>query len=137
MKNVHPTSASALAPHTNPAAAAADKLEAPATDAVRYCVDGYESEDVDSTLQGDGQFAPFWVFDITGQRNIAGPFTTRKEAEAIALKLNSHGALMKSLAQMTDWAARLGEVAKNCNVLDRTVALDGDLASARALLRRD
>ncbi|QBQ74407.1 hypothetical protein BcepSauron_027 [Burkholderia phage BcepSauron] len=34
----------------------------------------------DGTLQGDGRDAPFYVFDVTAQRNIAGPFQTMDSA---------------------------------------------------------
>ena len=44
-------------------------------------VDGHEYDDPDSDLAGDGQFAPFYVFDADLQRNVAGPFDSRAEAE--------------------------------------------------------
>lgn len=41
-------------------------------------VDGISS---DGTFQGDGDRAPFVVFDADLQYNIAGPFDTRSEAD--------------------------------------------------------
>ena len=44
----------------------------------RLCVDGTHP---DGTLQGDGEDAPFYVFDIAAQDWPAGPFDTRAMAE--------------------------------------------------------
>ena len=53
----------------------------------RYCVDGHEFENHDSELLGDGQFPPFYIFDIQEQDNLPGSYPTRKEAEAVMQKL--------------------------------------------------
>lgn len=46
------------------------------------CVDGLMSDDPDSPYSGDGQYAPFVVFDIDAQENLPGQYATRLEAEA-------------------------------------------------------
>lgn len=50
-------------------------------EAPELIVDGHETEDPESPLIGDGEFPPFWVFDATAQRNVAGPFTDREGAQ--------------------------------------------------------
>ena len=45
------------------------------------CVDGHEFRDIESNWAGDGQFAPFAVFDIDAQENLLPYYATRKEAE--------------------------------------------------------
>jgi len=50
----------------------------------KYVVDGHEYDDPDAPLAADGEFAPFFVFDTDLQHNIAGPFETRDEAQALA-----------------------------------------------------
>lgn len=49
----------------------------------RYAVDGaVRPDDPDGPeFQGDGQFAPFVIFDIEAQENLPGHFATRAEAE--------------------------------------------------------
>lgn len=49
------------------------------------CVDGINEND--KTFQGDGTLPPFVVFDKISQKNIAGPFETRQEAEAHRLEI--------------------------------------------------
>ena len=44
----------------------------------RFVVDGTVPED--GAYQGDGQQAPFVVFDIDGQDNVAGPYRFRWQA---------------------------------------------------------
>lgn len=46
----------------------------------RYCVDGVAGDD---TYQGDGQGAPFRIFDIEAQRNLPGDYLTRGDAESV------------------------------------------------------
>ncbi len=48
------------------------------------CVDGETQADGNGTLQGDGQFPPFYVFDPNKQANVAGPFKTRKAGNRAA-----------------------------------------------------
>lgn len=57
------------------------------TDQPRYCIDGLEFDDPDAAFTGDGQFAPFVIFDIFEQMNLPGEFATRAEAEAALDKL--------------------------------------------------
>lgn len=47
----------------------------------RYCVDGHEFNNVDSEMAGDGQFAPFRVFDTKAQDYLPGTYATRVDAE--------------------------------------------------------
>lgn len=43
---------------------------------------------IDGTFQGDGEDAPFVVFDIDAQQNLPGIYETREEAEiALAAEL--------------------------------------------------
>ncbi len=61
------------------------------TSAGRYTVDGYSENAVanpDATLDGDGTFAPFFVFDADGQEHLKEAYGTRAEAEAVAAFLN-------------------------------------------------
>jgi hypothetical protein len=45
-------------------------------------------------------------------------------------------AMLAALREMTnEWADPLGEIARNCGALDRTVALDGAIARARAVIK--
>jgi hypothetical protein len=46
------------------------------------CVDGRESDDIDAPYAGDGQFPPFVIFDIDGQRNLPGEYASRGRADA-------------------------------------------------------
>lgn len=55
----------------------------PFTPVLRYCVDGHETEDEESSLLGDGQYPPFYIFDIENQRNLPGTYRTRKDAEFV------------------------------------------------------
>jgi hypothetical protein len=48
----------------------------------RYCVDGRVGDWDDAEYQGDGQFAPFVIFDIAAQRNLPGFYETREAANA-------------------------------------------------------
>ena len=48
----------------------------------RYIVEGHLHADVDSDFAPDGNFAPFYVFDSDAQLHVAGPFASRKAAEA-------------------------------------------------------
>lgn len=57
------------------------------------------------------------------------------DAALIVRAVNSHDALVEMLDVMTnEWADRLGQIAKNCKALDRTVSLDIDIAHARKVL---
>jgi hypothetical protein len=53
----------------------------------RYFVDGLEYDHPDAMFAGDGQFAPFVIFDADAQDNLPGEYATRAEAEAALLKL--------------------------------------------------
>lgn len=53
---------------------------------MRYCVDG-EAED--GTLQGDGQGAPFRIFDIEAQDHLPGVYADRATPEQAAAILNA------------------------------------------------
>jgi len=44
--------------------------------------------------------------------------------------------LLAALRDMTSWADSLGEVAKNCGAIDRSVMLNSAIASARAAIAR-
>ena len=46
-----------------------------------FCVDGHEYDDPESNMLGDGQWAPFRVFDINAQGYLPGEYNTRQEAE--------------------------------------------------------
>lgn len=48
----------------------------------KYVVDGHEHDHPDSSLAGDGQYAPFYIFDTDAQDYVGGPFTSRAEAVA-------------------------------------------------------
>lgn len=54
-----------------------------------YVVDGHEFDDEDSALLGDGQFAPFRVFDTVAQQHLALKFGTREDAEAFVEAVTS------------------------------------------------
>lgn len=56
---------------------------------IDYCVDGYEFPDEESNLAGDGQFAPFRVFNINAQDYVGGTYTTREAAQVEADRLNA------------------------------------------------
>lgn len=59
---------------------------------VRYCVDGLTHADPDTAeYQGDGQFAPFVIFDIQEQRNLPGEYETREAAEAALARIDGEG----------------------------------------------
>ncbi|WP_425902475.1 hypothetical protein [Agrobacterium radiobacter] len=47
----------------------------------KFCVDGHEFENEESALAGDGEFAPFRIFDIENQDYLPGTYPTREEAE--------------------------------------------------------
>ncbi len=51
--------------------------------AERFCVDGHEYDDPDSALAGDGEHAPFYVFDIDQQAYVTGPLPTKEAAERL------------------------------------------------------
>ena len=53
----------------------------------RYCVDGCEFGDPQSSYAGDGQFPPFVIFDIEAQQNLPGHYATRAQAEAALAKV--------------------------------------------------
>lgn len=55
---------------------------------MRYCVDGHLFENEDSDLAGDGEFAPFYVFNIEAQDYLLPPYPSRAEAQAEADRLN-------------------------------------------------
>ena len=57
----------------------------------RYVVDGHEFNDPESSLLGDGNFPPFYVFDQTMQKNESGKYQTREEAQSVADALNKKG----------------------------------------------
>lgn len=44
------------------------------------CVDGLEFDDPNSSYLGDGNYAPFVIFDIDAQENLPGTYRTREEA---------------------------------------------------------
>lgn len=56
--------------------------------APRYVVDGRETDDPDSPYAGDGECAPFVVFDIDAQENLPGEYATREEAQRVADERN-------------------------------------------------
>ena len=55
----------------------------------RYCVDGavYPNDENGPLFQGDGQYPPFVIFDIQGQKNLPGHYQTRGAAEEALSKL--------------------------------------------------
>lgn len=53
-----------------------------------FIVDGHEYDNEDSDLAGDGEFAPFYVFDIEGQDYLPGTYPTREAAQAEADRAN-------------------------------------------------
>lgn len=55
----------------------------------RYCVDGavYPNDENGPLFQGDGQYPPFVIFDIQGQKNLPGHYQTREAAEEALSKL--------------------------------------------------
>lgn len=58
----------------------------------RYCVDGLTHADPDTAeYQGDGEFAPFVIFDIQAQRNLPGEYATRAEAEVALARIDGEG----------------------------------------------
>lgn len=58
----------------------------------RYCVDGLTHADPDTAgYWGDGEFAPFVIFDIQAQRNLPGEYATRAEAEAALARIDGEG----------------------------------------------
>lgn len=59
---------------------------------VRFCVDGHEFENEESDMLGDGEFAPFMVFDIEKQDYCAGTYETRLAAQKVADALNAGNA---------------------------------------------
>lgn len=65
---------------------------------LKYCVDGYEFDDLESNQAGDGEFAPFQIFDITGQKYLLGTFSTRADAERIC-------AVVVALDELRDFMA--------------------------------
>lgn len=69
----------------------------------QWVVDGHTHDNPDSDLQGDGQFAPFWVFDPEGQRYVAGPFDKREDAALIASAPDMLKAL-KECREALKWA---------------------------------
>lgn len=48
---------------------------------IKYCVDGHEFPEEESNLAGDGEFAPFRIFDIEAQDYLPGTYETRGGAE--------------------------------------------------------
>ncbi len=50
------------------------------------CVDG---TDEGGNLAGDGEKAPFYVFDPNLQNNVAGPFKTRRGASRVCTRLDN------------------------------------------------
>jgi hypothetical protein len=65
------------------------RLVTPAERETRYCVDGHEFENAESNLAGDGQFPPFWIFDIQAQDYVGPTYETREAAQAECDKLNA------------------------------------------------
>jgi len=63
----------------------------------------------DGTFQGDGESAPFAVFSPELQRNVAGPFATRAQAQATADALTAlmqwHTLPATAVAQLHDYIA--------------------------------
>jgi hypothetical protein len=55
----------------------------------RFVVDGHEFANEDSEMLGDGQFAPFQIFDVQEQHNRPTEYATREEAQAIADAYNA------------------------------------------------
>lgn len=55
---------------------------------LRYIVDGHEYPDSDAQLVGDGQYAPYLVFDIEEQRHLGTEWPNRQSAEAEAKRLS-------------------------------------------------
>lgn len=47
-----------------------------------------DGTDSNGDLAGDGKLAPFYVFDPIKQDNVAGPFETRAEADAVRAKMS-------------------------------------------------
>lgn len=58
------------------------------------------------------------------------------DIEKLTRACRCHDDLLAALAVMTLWADRLGSIAVNCGAVDRTVALDGDLAVAKAAIAK-
>lgn len=54
----------------------------------QWVVDGLEFDDPDSSYLGDGEFAPFVVFDTRRQENFESDFPTRAAAQEVADSLN-------------------------------------------------
>ena len=52
----------------------------PKEEALRFVVDGINEND-GCQFSADGESAPFVVFDIEKQENVAGPFLTRSDAD--------------------------------------------------------
>lgn len=48
----------------------------------KLVVDGHEFPDEESELSGDGQYAPFYIFDTDAQDYLPGTYESREEAEA-------------------------------------------------------
>jgi hypothetical protein len=55
---------------------------------IRYCVDGRDSDDFDAPYVGDGEFAPFVIFDIDAQENPEGYYPDRATPQTIVDQLN-------------------------------------------------
>lgn len=55
----------------------------------RFAVDGHEYEDSDSPLDGDGMFAPFYIFDIPAQSYLPVTFSDRSDALSLVQILNA------------------------------------------------
>lgn len=58
----------------------------------RYIVDGHEFPDEESNLMADGEYPPFYVFDVDRQTNVIGHYPTREEAQRIADLFNLYNA---------------------------------------------
>lgn len=109
-----------------------DEARALLSSAPELCVDGHESDDPDSPLAGDGEFAPFYVFDIDAQDNRPGSYPTRAEAQAACDAL-----LAERVPDLTACLQMLfdpGTSPDGCDIQETTAELDSLGADADAFL---
>jgi hypothetical protein len=56
--------------------------------AIRFVVDGHEFPNEESSLLGDGEYPPFWVFDVEEQEYLGVNHLTRAAAQEVADRVN-------------------------------------------------
>lgn len=56
----------------------------------KFCVDGHEFPDEESSLLGDGMFPPFRIFDVDKQDYVGQSFNIREDAELFCQDLNQN-----------------------------------------------